>query len=315
MRRLTVIFTLIVAWPLFLKGAPADTIAVSRSLEVKRSVAGAGVAIVANAALTELLKSSVNEMRPDRSDNSSFPSRHASYAFTLASVASHELARFSPVWVPLSQTVANLIGMQRVYTARHFPSDVLAGAALGTLSGELGYAVSRLIFGSAPRRSYAADNLSDLSASTVALIPLAGRPASGLGTGCGIESALRLSLPAGDMWGLGASLRLRDLPVYRDAVYDAMLKSFAVTADAYLTTPVFDSAWAVDGRLALGVIRNFSRPSGVAPSVSALADVSAGLYRQLCRRLSIGCRLGCDYTKRPGPDAALSVALVTKAQF
>ncbi len=288
---------------------------VPRHLQVKRSLTGATAAVVINAAATEVIKHSVNEMRPDRSDNSSFPSRHSSYAFTLASIASHELARYSPFWVTAAHTVANAVGMQRVYGVHHYPSDVLAGAALGLLSGEAGYALSRLIFGSPQRCCYAADNLPALTSSTVALLPLSGRSADGYSVGCGIESSLGISMPVSDRWGLGLMLRLRDVPVYRDAVYDAMLKSCAATADAYYQVPVIDGCWAVDGRVALGAIRNFSRPADSAPAWSALAVVSAGIARQLCRRLSVGCRVGCDLTRRPGPDAALTVALEAKAMF
>lgn len=286
-----------------------------RQLQWKRSLTGAVSAFAVNAVATEVLKHSINEMRPDRSDNSSFPSRHSSYAFVLASVASHELARYSPFWVTAAYTVANAVGMQRVYGAHHYPSDVLAGAALGLLSGEAGYALSRLFFGAEKCPRFAADNLPAVTAATVVHLPLARRPSHGYSTGCGIESSLGISLPVSERWGVGLSLRLRDVPVYRDAVYEAMLKSCAATADVYFATPVFDGSWAVDGAMALGAIRNFSNPSASAPAWSALADLSAGINRQLCRRLSVGCRVGCDLTRRTGPDAALSVALVTKAMF
>lgn len=297
------------------RAAGTDTIAAPAAYDVKRAVAGAGVALVVNAAATEVLKASVHEMRPDRSGNSSFPSRHTSYAFTVASVAVHELVRFSHFWVPAAHTVANAVAMQRVYAGCHYPSDALAGAALGIVSGEVGYAVSDLISGCQPSRTYAADNLPALSASTVALILLGGRSSAGPSIGCGIESVLSLSLPAGEFWGLGLSARLRDMPVYADAVYEAMLKSFAVTADGYVCTQFAAPCWELEGRLSAGVIRNFSHPGGAAPSWSGLAAVSATVSRQLCRRLGVGCRVGCDLTRRAGPDAALSVALVTRAQF
>ena len=284
-------------------------------LQWKRSLTGAVSAVAVNAVATELFKHSINEMRPDRSDNSSFPSRHSSYAFVAASVASHELARYSPFWVTAAHTVANAVGMQRVYGAHHYPSDVLAGAALGLLSGEAGYALSRLFFGSDKCPRYTAGNLPAVTATTVALLPLAGHSSAGYSSGCGIESSLGISLPTSDRLGLGMSLSLRDVPVYRDAVYLAMLKSCAVTADACFAAPVFDGCWALEGRAALGAIRNFSRPADSAPAWAVLADLSAGIGRQLCRRLSVGCRVGCDFTRRPGPDAVLSVALVTKAMF
>lgn len=313
MKRLAVT-TVVLALSLPLYAAePADSLGCESG--VKRSVAGAGVSLVVNAAATEVLKAAVSEMRPDRSDNSSFPSRHTSYAFTVASVAAHELARFSPFWVPAAHTVANAVAMQRVFAGCHYPSDALAGAALGIISGEVGYAVADLIFDSVKARHHASANLPSLSAETVALIPLAGHSSPGLTTGCGIESVITFSLPAGDISGFGLSARLRDVPVYDNGVYAAMLKSAAVTAEGYLRTSLPDPCWELEGRISAGLMRNFSRPCGAAPSWSGLGAVSAAVSRQLGRRLSVGCRAGCDLTRRAGCDAALTVAIVTKAQF
>lgn len=288
---------------------------VPRQFQWKRSVTGAASAFVINAAVTEVLKHNIGEMRPDRSDNSSFPSRHSSYAFVLASIASHELALYSPFWVTAAHTMANAVGMQRVYGEHHYPSDVLAGASLGLLSGEAGYALSRFFFSAEKCPRFAADNLPAVTATTVAILPLVGNSSEGYSVGVGIESALGISLPTSEHWGLGLALRLRDMPVYRDAVYEAMLKSCAATADVYFAAPVIDGSWAVEGRMALGAIRNFSRPAASAPGWSVLTDISAGIYRQLCRCLSVGCRVGCDLTQRPGPDAALTIAFETKAMF
>ncbi|MEQ1900770.1 MAG: phosphatase PAP2 family protein [Devosia sp.] len=66
----------------------------------------------------------------------SFPSGHATTAFALATV----LSFLSPRWrVPVFM-VAALVGVSRVVLGMHYPSDVLGGAALGTLGT---YAVRR----------------------------------------------------------------------------------------------------------------------------------------------------------------------------
>jgi membrane-associated phospholipid phosphatase len=67
------------------------------------------------------------------SSNASFPSGHATEAFSVASV----IAMRSDGWVvpTLSYTVASLVTVSRVYQRAHFPSDVLAGAVFGTAVG------------------------------------------------------------------------------------------------------------------------------------------------------------------------------------
>ena len=67
------------------------------------------------------------------SSNASFPSGHATEAFAVATV----IAMRSDGWVvpTVSYTVASLVTVSRVYQQAHFPSDVLAGAVLGTSVG------------------------------------------------------------------------------------------------------------------------------------------------------------------------------------
>jgi undecaprenyl-diphosphatase len=57
---------------------------------------------------------------------SSFPSGHASSAFTAAGI----LSRGDPLW-PVYYGVAVVVASSRVYVKMHHASDVLAGAALG----------------------------------------------------------------------------------------------------------------------------------------------------------------------------------------
>ncbi|WP_337287783.1 phosphatase PAP2 family protein [Candidatus Methylomirabilis sp.] len=61
----------------------------------------------------------------------SFPSGHSVTAFALAFV----LARTYPRYACLFYGLAVLVALSRVYLAKHFPSDVVAGAAIGLLAG------------------------------------------------------------------------------------------------------------------------------------------------------------------------------------
>lgn len=71
--------------------------------------------------------------RPFGGDHS-FPSGHTAQAFSLASVIAES---YDERWVDLtSYGIATLVGLARVEQGAHFPSDVLAGAIIGTVVGK-----------------------------------------------------------------------------------------------------------------------------------------------------------------------------------
>jgi len=74
--------------------------------------------------------------------NGSFPSGHATGAFTVATVFAEIYAdhRWAP-WVAYG--TAGLIGASRVSLGRHFPSDILVGAVLGHSIGRMAVARQR----------------------------------------------------------------------------------------------------------------------------------------------------------------------------
>lgn len=87
------------------------------------------------------LKEATDRRRPDGEDNASFPSGHTSLAFAMAGATTRNteaLAVAAPVRVGVdaaSYVLAGLVGWGRVESGRHFPTDVLAGAALGHFLG------------------------------------------------------------------------------------------------------------------------------------------------------------------------------------
>jgi undecaprenyl-diphosphatase len=90
----------------------------------------------ASAAMTYGLKNIVNRPRPEgptERSNSSFPSGHATGAFALATVFSHQYPKLS---IPLYITATG-VAISRIYLGRHYPSDVLAGAAIGFTTAKL----------------------------------------------------------------------------------------------------------------------------------------------------------------------------------
>ncbi|MFQ5520160.1 MAG: phosphatase PAP2 family protein [Candidatus Methylomirabilia bacterium] len=86
---------------------------------------------------TNGLKVATDRTRPDRSDDRSFPSGHATSAFSAAALASRNLdsIQMKNGWrTALTATniaLASSVAWARVEGQRHFPSDVLAGAVLG----------------------------------------------------------------------------------------------------------------------------------------------------------------------------------------
>jgi membrane-associated phospholipid phosphatase len=66
--------------------------------------------------------------------NSSFPSGHTTAVFAAATVYAMEY-RHHP-WIPIfAYSFATAVGISRMTEAKHWPTDVLCGAALGILSG------------------------------------------------------------------------------------------------------------------------------------------------------------------------------------
>lgn len=94
--------------------------------------------------ITSSLKVIAGRSRPDEGDStyrfqpfgghSSFPSGHTTQAFSLASVIA---GHYDEWWVDaLSYGIAGGVGLARIEQEAHFPSDVVAGAIIGTIVGK-----------------------------------------------------------------------------------------------------------------------------------------------------------------------------------
>ncbi|MCR5713249.1 MAG: phosphatase PAP2 family protein [Prevotella sp.] len=112
-----------------------------------RLLASAGMGYGIMALLVNTIKHTAKEMRPDGSTANSWPSGHTATAFVGATLLHKEygLTR-SPWWSVAGYSVATATGVMRVLNNRHWISDVLSGAGIGILSGELGYALCDLLF-------------------------------------------------------------------------------------------------------------------------------------------------------------------------
>jgi hypothetical protein len=90
---------------------------------------------------TEILKNNVGRLRPNLGDTRSFPSGHTSFTTINANLSSHQLnslemknsTRFLCNAALTTMVTATAWG--RIEGKKHYPSDVLAGAALGNFIG------------------------------------------------------------------------------------------------------------------------------------------------------------------------------------
>ncbi len=112
-----------------------------------RLLASAGMGYGIMALFVNTIKHTAKEMRPDGSTANSWPSGHTATAFVGATLLHKEYGLTRSPWYSVAgYGVATATGVMRVLNNRHWISDVLSGAGLGMLSGELGYAICDLLF-------------------------------------------------------------------------------------------------------------------------------------------------------------------------
>ena len=91
------------------------------------------------------LKNTTNVMRPDGSDNHSFPSGHTATAFMTATMLNKEYG-YKSLWIGVgAYSVATATGLMRMANNKHWLSDVLVGAGIGIMATEFGYWLADLI--------------------------------------------------------------------------------------------------------------------------------------------------------------------------
>jgi membrane-associated phospholipid phosphatase len=125
----------------------------SKNKELTRKGITSGIAVLGTYGVGYILKKSVNRPRPwetygqiipyQMDDGSSFPSGSTSVAFAAATSLT---ASFPKWYVALpAYTYASAVGYSRLRLGAHYPSDVLAGAVLGTASVFVSKKLTKLI--------------------------------------------------------------------------------------------------------------------------------------------------------------------------
>lgn len=119
----------------------------------EQRIVKSGATFVLCAGTTYILKHSIHSIRPDGTDNHSFPSGHTAVAFCGATVLHKEYGKISP-WISIAgYAVATATALDRVRRNRHHWGDVAAGAAIGYLSAEAGYWIVDKIMGKKRRNN------------------------------------------------------------------------------------------------------------------------------------------------------------------
>jgi membrane-associated phospholipid phosphatase len=89
-------------------------------------------AIGESEAVLQTMKYTIRRERPDHSGGYAFPSGHAADTFAVASVVQRHL---NLKWSILAYTASSYVAMSRLHDNKHYLSDVVFGAALGTVVG------------------------------------------------------------------------------------------------------------------------------------------------------------------------------------
>lgn len=126
---------------------------IKKDSTIKKQAIFIGEAFLVNGFITLALKKAVNRNRPfetypdiDQASSStgeSFPSGHTSLAFATAT----SLSLAYPKWYIIAPSFiwASTVGYSRMHLGVHYPSDVVAGAIIGSGSAYLTYKVNKWI--------------------------------------------------------------------------------------------------------------------------------------------------------------------------
>lgn len=112
----------------------------------RRLVAATGFALALDVGLTQGLKTTIRERRPDGSSRRSMPSGHAAIAYLSATILHREYGHRSP-WISVGgYSAATLTEYLRLRHHDHYINDILIGSGIGIASANLGYFLADQLF-------------------------------------------------------------------------------------------------------------------------------------------------------------------------
>lgn len=291
-----------------------------------RVATSVAISSLAKWAIVDVMKDKIHSMRPDRSDNSSMPSRHAAWAYGIATTASNYLVPYSPFWGLGAHVAASAVGFQRVIDHHHYPGDVLAGAGIGIGTSLLSDQVSRLIF-RAPsdyRFPKKIESATSLSFSTGAAFPIEKRFGD-LNLGSSLISELTFSTEVNDPWTVSGVLYMQTAPLKCEGYYLGVLTHIGAGAGGGYSCPLGDTPLVFSASASAGVRYAFAPKHIEVRRLSPYADVSVRLDLHLTGRFTVGAETGYTLSSlsiahegepyRSRAVSSVKCALVTIAHF
>jgi membrane-associated phospholipid phosphatase len=100
--------------------------------ETAKKLTASSLAIFVTGTCTGLLKTATGRTRPNGQNRLSFPSGHTSHSFTVAALLDGLYGH--RVGIP-AYAVATVVAVSRIHDDKHYLSDVIFGAGLGTIVG------------------------------------------------------------------------------------------------------------------------------------------------------------------------------------
>ena len=252
------------------------------------------------------LKQSTRVMRPDGSNDNSFPSGHTATAFMTATMLTKEYGHISP-WIGIgAYSVATATGLMRMANNKHWLSDVLTGAGIGILSTEAGYYIADLIFNDKGIHYYdIADNCSVDDAPTFVGLYLGLNAMPGnyslpgnsslqfsSGSTAGLEGAYFFN----PYIGVGGRLAVsNNAVIYKGHALDETLDMFLVHAGAYFSYPIM-SRLLIGSKALVGMsFCNQMKTSEYAIGKNCGAGLGTGVSLTFRARSNLGIRMFADY--------------------
>lgn len=220
----------------YLQYAPAATVLALNAMNIKgkhtpkRALVSYAFSMGIMGVLVNGIKHTAQVQRPDASSKNSFPSGHTAMSFMNATVLHKEYGDYRHELFSVGgYAVATATALGRGLNNRHWVPDVLAGAAIGIVSTELGYLITDQIFKNrgmnAPLRNYPIPinnkpsfmeiHLGYANAVSKDLSALEGDELyAAQGFNVGLEGAYFLT----KHFGVGAELAFTSFPVHSDRV-------------------------------------------------------------------------------------------------
>lgn len=222
----------------------------SRTEKWSELIVRSAVSTAIMGASVEGIKRLSKRIRPDGSNDRSFPSGHTAAAFLTASLFAKEYGHQSAWYSAGAYGVATSTALLRRINDKHWVSDVMTGAGIGILSTELGYALADLFY--KPTKKQPAHDKAYGPSETTSFAALymeytLPHALTGIVDGHQVESAYGYRIGMEAVWfplrhiGIGGRIGLGSSPIEIDGVLqERPLDHATFTAGPYFCYPLPD---------------------------------------------------------------------------